>query len=528
MARVLGLDLGSYSVKGLLVEQSLRATQTRGYYEVSRPQVGERQETLRAALLELLERLPERPEQVVVALPGPALATHQLILPFADPKRIEATIPFEVESQLPFDLSAAVYDYQPVGVSDGAEKKSDLIVGVTRREELQWLLTMLAELKLDPRVVTHPAIAYQNLFLAQPAVMSAPEDGSSVAVLDIGNERTSLAIGTPGKGLEFARTFTGGGRDLTRALAAEFQTTPPEANAWKEQSGAMASAAQGPDAERAAGAFVRGLQPILREVRPSLKSFGSRSRRLVSVIYLCGGTARMPGLAEQLTRDLGIRVELLPLPNELAQLPDASPAAAQSWALALRAQAAGPRAPRFNLRRGEFGFKGDYDYLRGKVGRLAAYAAVLLVLFIGSSIVRNVILSNREAELDEALCDITTRVLGTCEKNFDRALNMMQGKESPTAALPKITAVNLLAEVVQRVPESANVSLDQIVIDLDRITVRGITDSSKQIDEVTQALKGYRCFREVKEGKVERNKEGKTSFRLDIEVQCPDVAPTQG
>jgi general secretion pathway protein L len=520
MARILGLDLGSHAVKGLLLDTSTRGATVKTFVEVRRAAEGDRQETLRQALRALLEHQElSNLDQVVVALPGPSLATHQLSLPFSDPKRIEATIPFEVESQIPFDLGEAIYDYQIA--SQVKDKGSELLVGVVRREELATLMGLLNEVGVDPRVVTHPGITYQNMLLQQGV------DEETVAIVDIGHERTTLAIGRPGLGVEFARTFSGGGLNLSRALATEFQTPLQEAHHWKETHGALASAAQaqGPDGERAAGAFVRGLQPVLRELRPSFKSFTARTRRQVTAVLVCGGTARMPGIAEQLTRDLGIPAKVVTLPQEAAAAvpAGAQPLAAQAYSLALRGQASGAKAPRFNLRRGEFAFKGDYDYLKDKVGLLASFGVTLLLLLIASGVVRNSVLARREAQVDKVLCDVTKNILGSCEKNYDIALNRLKGVESPAAALPKLSAVNLLAELTQRVPADVAVTFDRIDIDLERISVRGVTDSSKQVDTIATALRGHRCFKEVKEGKVEKTREGnKVSFRLDIQVQCAE------
>lgn len=526
MARILGLDLGSYSVKGVLLESNIRGYATKAYAEVRRAAEGDRAETLRAAVRELLAHPTlQGAEQVIVALPGPALMTHTFTLPFVDPKRIEAALPFEVESQLPFDLSDVVFDYQVTGQKE--KTSSDLLVSVVRKEELSSLLGLLSEQGLDPRIVTHPGITYQNLFLQVPSAFEGLADVDTVAVVDIGHERTTVAIGRPGVGVEFARTFAGGGRDLSRALAAEFQTPLPEAHHWKETYGAMASAAaaQGPDAERAAAAFARGLQPVLRELRPTFKSFTARSRRQVGAVVVCGGTARLKGIAEQLGRDLHVPARVLALPNETmaAITPEAQPQVAQAFALALRGQASGAKAPRFNLRRGEFAFKGDYDYVKDKLGLLASFAATLLLLLIASGVVRNSVLARREAQVDAMLCGTTQRILGTCETNYDRALNLLRGVESPAAALPKMTAVNLLAEVTQRIPAETPVRLERIQIDMERIILQGETDSSKEIDTLTTALKGHRCFREVSPGKVEKTRDGqKVSFRLDIQVQCPD------
>lgn len=516
MARVLGLDLGSHAVKGVLFETSMRGYQTRLAVSVRRAQEGDRTETLKAALTELFTQHPVQADQVVVALPGPTLATHVVTLPFSDPRKIEQTLPFEIEGQLPYDISEVVFDYQVASTKD---KKSDILVGLVRKTELKALIDTLAELKLTPKVITHPGIAYQNVL----ATMSAAEvqDGA-IAIVDIGHERTSIAIGSPGGPVEVARTFSGGGKDLTRTLAREFQVPPLDAEKWKEQHGALASHINGPDAERAAGAFIRGMQGVVRELRQSFKAYSARSRRPVMRVYICGGTATMPGFDEQLASDLSIPVERLALPNEAAaQIGQADLSRmAQPFALALRGFASGAKAPRFNLRRGEFGFKGDFDYVRDKIPRIAAFAFTLLLLIIASGMVRNFLLAEREEKVDAELCETTKKILGTCEKSYDRALAMLQGTESPAAAVPKVSAVQLLSDLTQRIPQDANVTLQQVEVQLDRITLRAETESTKQVDAVTTELKKHRCFKEVQQRKVDRQGE-RVTFGLDILVECP-------
>ena len=66
------------------------------------------------------------------------------------------------------------------------------------------------------------------------------------------------------------------------------------------------------------------------------------------------------------------------------------------------------------------------------------------------------------------------------------------------------------------------VTFDQVVIDLDRISLRSETENSKSLEELIAALKTYSCFKEVNEGRVEKSKDGtKVSTRLDIQVECP-------
>ncbi|MCU0696143.1 MAG: pilus assembly protein PilM [Myxococcaceae bacterium] len=527
MARVLGLDLGSHTVKAVVLETTLRGFQVKSYTMAPVPTEGERPARLEAALAQLLAQGPLTADSVVVAVPGVSMATHSLALPFSDVKKVEAALAGEVADQLPFELDEAVYDYQATETKVGEVKGAQVLVGVLKKQELAGLLDQLKASKLDPRIVTHPGLTYQNVLATLPAA----DVDEAVAVLDLGHERCSLAIGKSGGPVDFARTFIGGGLALTKALAAEFQIPLPEAQTWKEAHGAVGGEVVGPDAERAAGAFMRALQPVIRELRASLKSYAAKMRRPVTRLLLCGGTAKLLGLAGQLERDLSIPTSLVTLPADTqgALGLNAGPEAVQAWALALRGQATGAKAPRFNLRRGEFAFKSDFDFAKDKLGQLVAFGVVLLVLLVASGIARNTILERREKQIDQVVCDTTTRILGKCERNFDIAENLLAGKESPAAGVPKRSAVTLLAEVSQRIPADSPVVLDRVTVDLDRIELVCNAPSVKQMEDMITALKTYKCFKEISEGKVEKTKDGsKVSFRLDVKVECPAEGEGQG
>ncbi len=522
MARVLGLDLGSHSLKGLLLEVTGRGTSVLHHAETRRAE----EAPLDEALAVFLAENAWAPDQVVVALTGPSLATHAFTLPFTDPKRIAATLPFEVEGELPFELSQVVFDHQTTRRRANA---TDLVVGLVRREELAELLRTLAARGLDPRVVTHPAIAYQNLFLAAPERFEVAP-GAAVAVIDIGHRRTSIAVGRPAEGLLFARTFPGGGRDLSRALATEFQVPLTEAEVWKERDSSLAPGG-GAEHERARAVLVRALAPLVREIRATLKAASGREHVPVARLLLAGGTARLPGLVEHLGTELGLPTDVLLLPATAAAMvpPEVQPRAAEAYALALRGAMSSGRAPRFNLRQGEFAFRGHVDYLRQRLIRVAAFGAVLALMLCVFNITRAILLGRRESAVDARLCALTQRVLGSCEKNYDRALNLLRGQQSPAAAVPPVSATRLLAEVAQRIPPEVTVTFGQMVFDLDRLQLRGETDSTRSIDKLAAALKTYHCFREVKEGKVERARDSsRVQFQLDVQVDCGDAVVSAG
>ncbi len=522
MARILGLDLGTHTLKAVLLETTLRGYAVKAYVTAPVSADGDRLDRIKAALPALFAQGPLQADTIVVALPGVSSAIHPISLPFSDPKKIESTLAFEVEGQLPFDLSEAVFDHQ-VSVAD--DKGAQLLVGVVHKAELEALLEMLKEAKADPRIVTHSGLTYQNLLVQMPPTLVA--DDGAVAIVDVGHERVSVAIGRPGGTVEHARSFAGGGWALTKALSNEFKISLADAASWKETHGALGSDVVGPDAERAEGAFRRALQGVLRELRPTLKSYTARTRRQIGLVLLCGGTAKLRGLAEQVQNDLGLPTRVLELPSETREVVGIEhPEAAQAVALALRGQASGAKAPRFNLRRGEFSFKSDFDFVREKVGQLVAFAAVLFVLLIAGGIVRNAVLERREKQIDAVFCDVTQKILGKCEKDPTIAKSLLKGQESPAASIPKRSAVSLLAELTSRIPPEMKVTTDSIIIDLDRVSARFEGTQSKDMEDLITALKGYKCFRDVKEGKIEKSKDGAhVAFKLDIQVECPDEVP---
>ena len=467
MPRVLGLDLGSYSLKGVLLESTGRGTSVLRWAETRRAEDA----PLDEALAVFLAENAWAPDQVVVALPGPSLATHVFTLPFTDPKRIAATLPFEVEGELPFELSQVVFDHQ---VTRRRANATDLIVGLVRREELAELLKTLAAPRSrspggDPprhrvpepvprraRAVRGGARGRAGRDRHRPPSdqhRGGPPGRGPALRPDLPGRRSRSVPGAGRRVPGSARR--GGGVDGARRL--------PGPGRWTGARAGPCRAPEGAGAPRAgdAGHLEGG-------IRAGARSGGAAAGSPAA-------PRAFPGLVEHLGTELGLPADLLLLPAVATPVvpPEIQPRAAEAYALALRGAMSSGRAPRFNLRQGDFAFRGHVDYLRERLVRVAAFAAVLALLLCVFNVTRAILLGRREAAVDARLCALTQRVLGSCEKNFDRALNMLRGQQSPAAAVPSVSTTRLLAEVAQRVPPDITVTFGQMVFDLDRVQLRG-------------------------------------------------------
>src|SRR6266511_4029332 len=540
--RILGLDLGASAVKAVLVESAFRGFEivdtARAPLEPSpplppSPQGGEggvawRQVAARygAAVRGLIEARGWRFDSAVVAFPGTGGSTSVVTLPFTDPRRIEQTIGFEVEGQIPFDLADVAWDWQPLGARDG---KTELLVAVVRKEELAALLAALGEAGVDPRAIVPPGPAYAALGLAgalaapaPPASPVAPADGTTSAVapgaaatpapaeaiVDVGQERTSVTMVAAGT-CEAARTFAFGVGHLARALARELGLSEAEGTALvaAEAGGpalppALAEKAADP---RAADALRRALVPLVRELRATLRASRARAGpRPVVRLVLAGEVARLAGLPEVLAPEVDGPVAGLAL----------------ALALALRGHL-GSRAGRLNLRRGELAFTRDFEHVKGKVARLGAYAALIAVLAILSAGVKVFALSRQEASLDRALCDAETKIIGRCFSNFEEAQAVLRGRGTVGAALPRVSAVDLFAELSEKVPEGVPVRLERIEITKDKLHLQGTTDAAENVDKIAASLKGSRCFADARSGGARRRgTDGKFEFSIDASLTC--------
>lgn len=527
--KILGIDLGAHSVKAVLLESTYR-----GYVVLEHggaalgPEVEGQTLLARqaAALEELIATRGWRFQECVTALPGAGTASSVVTLPFTDPRRIVQTISYEVEAQVPFELSQVAWDWQVLGVRDG---KSDLYVGVVRKEELATLLAALAPVGVDPRAVLPPAPVYAALLAAGatgplPAPVSPGELPGAEAVLDLGQDRTSLCLMTAG-GCEHARTFAFGATQLARALARELGCPEDRAHAL------LAAAARGGDFPadlaplaadpRATEALHRAFAALARELRSTLRAWRTRvGPRRVARLLLAGALARLPGLPELLASEVDGPIQPLALEGPSATIPaEDAPAYALALALALHGHQ-GARAPRLNLRRGEHAYTRDFEHIKGRVAKLAWAAAAIVLLAIASSAVKVVALSRQQALLERSRCDAEKTLLGKCYGSREEAEAVLRGRGAGGGALPKASAVDLLVELAERVPADVAVKFDKIDLTREKLHLEGSTDSAENVDRMVNALKTSRCFNEAKPGASRRRADGKFEFSIDTGLTC--------
>lgn len=504
--KILGLEIGAKWLRGVVLEGSARDHSIVAHaavpIEAKKPEEGEeapepralRKEALTEALASLKEALGLQPDVVIASLPVGETASSIMSLPFTDAKKIEATLGFEVESLLPLDVDEVVYDYQVISRAEGA---SQLLVGVTRILDLEVLLEVLGEAQLDPRVATLPALGTFSLARALTDEEWASGE-TSLAFVDMGRDRNLLAIAKgsgdrrSGPVLTFLRSHDGGVGDLSDLVHASIEDGSPETRK-----------------------LVGTLAPSVRQLRQSLTAARVGGNRFIDGIRLTGEVTKVAGIGPWLEKQIGLPVEVV---DTLPGGEGLDPSFGLALGLALRGFERGRGL--FNLRKGPYAFHGDLSYLKGKFVRLGAAAAMILALLSVNAWAKLNALAEQEANLDEALCSTTLRVLGSCETDFNIALSKLKGGETKAANVPSSSALEVMTAAIVGISPEIGLEVVEIEAALDRLRLSGVVDSFEAVEQVEAALREQECIGDVRQGRVQKNREDKVELTLDATYVC--------
>jgi type IV pilus assembly protein PilM len=236
------------------------------------------------------------------------------IVGIADTKQLDNAIKFRAQEALPIPIDEAVIDYQILGetTNEEGEPVKRVLLVVAYRELVDRYVSACSKAGLELVGIDLEAFALLRAMAAPRA-----DDGASNAalvVVSIGHERSTFAV-SDGRVCEFTRVLEWGGSSLNVAIARALDLAPSEAEPWKRAFDLHATKPiEGlTDAQwtEMGSAVRRQVQTFARELVSSLQFYQNQPGSLgIGEIVLTGGTAHLPGLAEELQRLIGVSVRV--------------------------------------------------------------------------------------------------------------------------------------------------------------------------------------------------------------------------
>lgn len=260
------------------------------------------------ALVETIKALYKqsgcRRKNVVTSISGHAVIVKKVTFLQMGEEELRELIHDEAGKYLPFDdMGAVAYDFQILGENPYNPTQMEVLLVAAKKEIIDAYTEVIRTAGLVPVIMDVDSFALETMYEE-----NYDFEADDVAVLtNIGASITNLNVVKGGMSI-FTRDFTLGGNSVTEAIAERLGVSFEEAEKAKiEGSG---------DDEQSRGLFREGLiayaDPICSEIERSVDYFRSTfGAENIRQVLLSGGGAMIPGIADDLTRRLGVETEII-------------------------------------------------------------------------------------------------------------------------------------------------------------------------------------------------------------------------
>lgn len=494
---ILGIDIGSYSVKVAKLTRYLKDFELLSFHEQVLPtnQRLTHEEALSAALRSLFEKNELTADFMSVGLPANHVSCRVLELPFTNAKKIEQTFSYELESFIPVPLEELLVDYHILSIE---ENRSTLLASYISRSRFLKYYDLLQVAGIDPKYLGVDSIDLSNI--AQIAMV--PQEGV-YAILDIGHQKSNICI-MKGQKLQYVRSMTLGGLHFTRAIQKAFKLNFEKAEALKFERGHVRDSAQGLDQ------ISRLCQKVAEELVVAIKQTYMGFKQMYpeaewNAIYVTGGGARLAGLPEMLSHLLKVNVLNLDFLDFIPHKVDhpettkdlMAPVVSQTMRVIFS-----NRAVKISFRRGEFAYKKDIKALGGEIKQLLFWCSIIVLLGIFHFLFSYYTLGKKITAMNEGIAASVAKnlpdVTGKKAKSTKDLMNILNGRlgeitpqlEALAPSKPPVTGLDYLLEFSKKIPAKSDLTLDVDVFAFtgDHIRIDGRTNSFEAVDKIKNAL----------------------------------------
>lgn len=442
--RILGLDIGTHSVKGVELDASFKKFQIHNYHDLPIAP-GEKPSQVAKRLVESLKK---RPDRIVIGLPSHQATFRNLAAPSKNKKALQAAVAFELEDELPFEMDDATFDFAILRQNKGL---ADVHAEATLTQYVENLVQELRSEGLEPEIITSPIWAYRCLL---NRVITQPEDQDRPTLLfHMGHHSTDLYLHWQGQPIAF-RSLNIGSQKITQAIMEKYKLSEAEAKKTQIENGFILTQSQRENASREQLEFsdtIEGaLKSLLAETRQFSLSAAANAKRPTAKIYLSGPSTLMPGFKSFFEDHVRISASHLrafsktsPTPIEYADGTEASLTLALGLAFTLIAS---DKMKPINFRKGSFSQKGlSSGWTWNRVRHpLTATLAVGLAFFISMGFQKSYYQAEIE-KIDTRLKSKAKNFLGSIPQS-KMNLYLESPDEMKEAIQKKLTAQRTLAQ----------------------------------------------------------------------------------
>ncbi|MBE0596321.1 MAG: PilN domain-containing protein [Desulfuromonadales bacterium] len=453
--RHIGIDIDDRLVRVAIISQDREALIAVGKREVTDPA------EIPAALREMIGDTRIFSDRLAAALPAVEGFVRHLSFPFAEPRKIEAALRFELAAQIPITIDELTTDFQaPVAQADGENRVTAVAV---RTAALESFL----------RVFDSSDIPLHILDLAPFALARGLKEHLGEAILvHLAARESTVCLVSDGRVLDY--------RLLPAVVDAQAPQTARlllrEATALQREGGRRDL----PLMLIGAGATA----PLLEELRQA------------------GGRAQIPGI---FVEGKAIEAEFLP-----------------AVALAQRASLS-TKEREINFRRGPFALKNEWTALKRDLIAAAVVVVLALSAIAGASWLNYAHKANRAETLNQEIAKTFRATFPGAQPQVNPVQQMqsrireLRERGRMVGAGQQRTPLAVLLEISRSTPESVILDVRDLSYTPESVRLEGVTSSFDAINQIARSLEQSALFSEAQIADAKISLDGsRVDFRLTL------------
>ena len=485
--RFVGLDVGTDNVKVTLIKRGLRGTDILQSLKFSSS----------GSLQKVFNEFALPRSDISMSVTGLPVSIKVIKFPFFDARKIDQVIGFELEGVTTFDPQEKIFGYHLAK----RDTEGEALVCMFEKENMNNLLDFCEKREINPKVVTYSPIALSSLdgFLTQQRPL---------LLIDMGSSKTTFSL-FDDYGLRRVRSISKAGRLVTQNVSEILGIPYERAESIKHQ---------GINGENN-GAIIEAVQPVISEVKNTIKFFEHEIKGEIKTIIISGGGSQMPGLGNYLSEELGKEIKKLFIP-ELGV--NDSPIFAGSFALALYGSSL--KRGMVNLREGKYKYVGTDDELRRKFLLPAIIFLLIIMLSLYGAGSRYFqlkgIVKEKEDQIQARVKDVFPNVrvipkpltyLKSEVKKAAERLELLEG------IVGRQTPLDVLKDISSSIPSNMALTVNEISFEGNNmVRMRGISRSYEEVAKIEETLSDSGKFDEVNRDKTSSSVNNTIKYEISM------------
>jgi len=309
--RFLGVDFGTESIKA--VELELRGghpflvnygeAMLLEPHDPKKPAVRSFREDMAVKFKALLERLRPETRDICISMPSFLGLISLIDFPEMTDAELEEAVRFEARKYIPSALEDVSLSWESLGTKDvagveggsGPHRKTEVLLVAALNKDVWQYEGYVSSVGYDMKL-----LELETFSITRSVVGSDP---GTFLVIDIGARAANLILVEDGY-VKKSRSIDAGGRDITRSLAESLNISADRADVLKKSTKDFLNA-------KDVAVIFPAIEAIVNEAGRMVESWKTtRPEGRIDGIVLSGGTARLTGLTEYLSKKLGLSVRL--------------------------------------------------------------------------------------------------------------------------------------------------------------------------------------------------------------------------